>query len=368
MRLMIIYFVILFSTSSFSCKNVIDETTSKTVAKELNEKVDSIFKFKNKVYSIFEDRKSNFWIGTNENGVCKFDGKTYTYFTTKDGLASNSIASIQEDINGAIWFDGGGEISKFDGKEFTVFKKDNILKGDIKKHPMKLSNNDLWFRYENDFGIYRYDGKELSFIDFQKPKPNKINGRLGFGVTGLTNLVDGKVWFGTSYAGAFGFDGKNFEILNNQSLGLDVENDFLHIRSMLADSKGKIWIGNNGIGVILKDGNSIFNFSEKQGKLLPLNEFESKLYKKKGLQAIFAIEEDVEGNIWFGDRDSGAWKYDGKNLTNYNNIDSSLNEGNIIWDIFNDKKGNLWFILTNGTMYKFNGQSFDRFEGFDQKK
>lgn len=368
MRLKTIYFTILLSVNSLSCQHVPNETTSKTQVKYLNERVDSIFKFKNKVYTIFEDSKSNFWIGTKENGVCKFDGKTYTYFTTKDGLASNSIPSIQEDINGNIWFDGGGEISKFDGKEFTVFKKENILKGDIKNHPIKLSNNDLYFRYKNDFGIYRYDGIELSFIEFQKPKPNKVNGRLGFGVTGLTNLVDSKVWFGTSYAGAFGFDGKYFEVLNNQSLGLDSENSFLHIRSILADSKGKIWIGNNGIGVVLKDGNSIINFSEKHGKLLPLNEFDSNLNKNKGLKAVFAIEEDGEGNIWFGDRDSGAWKYDGRNLTNYSTIDNSLNEEDIIWDIFNDQKGNLWFILTNGTMYKFNGQSFGRFEGFDKKK
>ena len=41
------------------------------------------------------------------------------------------------------------------------------------------------------------------------------------------------------------------------------------------------------------------------------------------MEHVFAIEEDLEGNIWFGDRDSGAWKYDGKTLTNYK-IDTKL--------------------------------------------
>ena len=31
------------------------------------------------------------------------------------------------------------------------------------------------------------------------------------------------------------------------------DNERLHIRSVLADSKGRIWIGNNGIGVLLLD-------------------------------------------------------------------------------------------------------------------
>ncbi|MFD2200919.1 two-component regulator propeller domain-containing protein [Shivajiella indica] len=39
--------------------------------------------------------------------------------------------------------------------------------------------------------------------------------------------------------------------------------------------------------------------------------------RNTGLQAVFAMEEDSEGNIWFGDRDSGAWKYGGITLTNY---------------------------------------------------
>jgi hypothetical protein len=37
------------------------------------------------------------------------------------------------------------------------------------------------------------------------------------------------------------------------------------------------------------------------------------IYRQQGQwNTFFAIEEDKEGNIWFGDRDTGAWKYDGK--------------------------------------------------------
>ncbi|MFN0058052.1 MAG: two-component regulator propeller domain-containing protein [Planctomycetota bacterium] len=49
------------------------------------------------VRSILEDSKGNFWFGSWKEGVCRFDGKSLTYFTAKDGLSDNQIRSIQED-------------------------------------------------------------------------------------------------------------------------------------------------------------------------------------------------------------------------------------------------------------------------------
>ena len=68
------------------------------------------------------------------------------------------------------------------------------------------------------------------------------------------------IWFGT-YAGVFGYNGSDFTIINDETLGFDRAIAPLHIRSILEDSKGRLWIGNNGIGVLLKEGDSIINFS-----------------------------------------------------------------------------------------------------------
>jgi ligand-binding sensor domain-containing protein len=115
--------------------------------------------------------------------------------------------------------------------------------------------------------------------------------------------------------------------------------------------------------VLLKKGDSITHFSKEQGKLIPINEFETNAQsnqyaKNTGLQAVFAIAEDSEGNIWFGDRDSGAWKYDGKTLTNYN-IDTKL-KSQMIWSIYEDQNKNLLFGMAEGGIYKFNGKTFDK--------
>src|SRR5690606_28262230 len=165
---------------------------------------------------------------------------------------------------------------------------------------------------------------------------------------------DGKVWIAT-YAALFNYDGKTVTIFDHETLKVK-DNELLHIRSVLADSKGRIWIGNNGIGVILKKGDSITHFSKEQGKLIPMNEFDAntktqQFAKNTGLQSVFAIEEDSEGNIWFGDRDSGAWKYDGKTLTNYK-VDSKL-DSQVICSIYEDQNKNLLFGMAEGGVYKF---------------
>ena len=45
------------------------------------------------VRSILEDSKGNYWFGSWEEGVCRFDGKSLTYFTVNDGLSDNQIRS-----------------------------------------------------------------------------------------------------------------------------------------------------------------------------------------------------------------------------------------------------------------------------------
>ena len=76
------------------------------------------------------------------------------------------------------------------------------------------------------------------------------------------------------------------------------------------------------------------------------------------LEHIFAIEEDSDGNIWFGDRDTGAWKYDGKTITNYV-IDKKL-KSQMIWGIYEDQNKILLVAMANGGVYQFNGESFDK--------
>jgi len=108
----------------------------------------------------------------------------------------------------------------------------------------------------------------------------------------------------------------------------------------------------------LKDGNSTINFSEKHGVIHLLISRRGDYSPPGTLEHVFAIKEDNKGNIWFGDRDTGAWKFDGKTMTNYT-VDKKL-KTQMILDIYQDNNGNLLFAMETGGVYQFIGKSFNK--------
>lgn len=348
-------YLILILTLNFSCveKKSKEKETNKSKL-VVTSKLDTL-KFTSGIRAILQDNKGNYWFGSHNEGVSFYNGKSFEYFTTLEGLQDNQIRSIQEDKNGIIWIGTANGVSSYDGK--TI--KNHLVNGNQETEWTK-TDNDLWFNAGTQEGVYKYDGQKLSYLAFPNPKAITTGN-----TNALTSLSKGKnnmLWFGT-YASVFGFDGKKLITINDSTLELTEEYEKLHIRSILEDSQSRLWIGNNGIGVILKRGDSIIHFSKEQGKLIPIDEFiyntqNNQTTKNTGLQSVFVIEEDSEGNIWFGDRDSGAWKYDGKTLTNHK-IDTKLNS-QMIWSIYEDQNKNLLFGIAEGGVYKFNGKTFDK--------
>ena len=58
------------------------------------------------VYKVLEDSSGNMWIGTTHNGICRFDGETFTNFTADGTVDGKEIWCIHQDSAGHIWFSG----------------------------------------------------------------------------------------------------------------------------------------------------------------------------------------------------------------------------------------------------------------------
>lgn len=87
------------------------------------------------IESIFKDSRGILWIGTS-NGLSKVENGKIKNFYTEDGIAHNNTWDIQEDENNNIWIASyGGGITKFDGKNFTVF---NEAKGLVNNFVRKI--------------------------------------------------------------------------------------------------------------------------------------------------------------------------------------------------------------------------------------
>lgn len=358
-------YLILLLTLNFSCaeKKASDLGTNKSAI--VSTPTTDTLKFASGIRSIFQDSKGNYWLGSLQEGVAVYNGESFSYFSSNDGLPDNQIHSIQEDKEGVIWFNTQKGVSSYDGKRIKHYTKTDLqifqnifstqtnepLQGEWMK-----SDNDLWFEAGIQEGVYRFDGQKLNYLAFPPHKALNLYDNL-FAVTSISMGKKNMVWFGT-YAGVFGYNGSDFTIINDETLGFDRNIAPLHIRSIFEDSKGKLWIGNNGIGVLLKQGDSIINFSEKNNLIHPASGRKGDKSPPGTLEHVFTIAEDSKGNIWFGDRDTGIWKYDGQTMYNYTKKDGLTND--FALSIYEDHNGKLWFGMGDGNVYQFNGTRFEK--------
>jgi ligand-binding sensor domain-containing protein len=319
------------------------------------------------VRSILQDTEGRLWFGTWRNGVYRFENHELTLFTTHDGLADNQVRTVLEDQRGATWFETAKGNSRFDAGVIST----RSHRAYLTKDDWRIEPGDLWFKADGHFdfnereskpGVYRFDGTTFHYHAF--PIEMVTERRGDYSVTGIDQSKEDRVWIAT-YGVVIGFDGNSFTIIDDASLGHTDHTGYLHARCVFEDSKGRVWIGNNGIGVVMREGESTINFTQAHGvgrRFLPSGA--PQMAPRPGdapagqpsLHRVFSIGEDRDGNIWFGTIDQGAWRYDGVTLRQFTEADG-LNTKQVT-AIYTDRQGDLW-VGGNG-VFKFNGTAFER--------
>lgn len=301
------------------------------------------------VMYVFQARNNDFWFGSNDRGVYRYDGKALVNFTTKDGLVSNRIRGIQEDKAGNVYLTTYEGISRYDGKTFTT------LTAPAKADPKgwKLQPDDLWFVGPPDAGVvFRYDGRAMHRLEFPRTKlgdehfekmprskfPNAVYSP--YDVYCIVRDGRGHLWFGSTCVGVCRYDGQSFDWLTDSTL---VE---APVRSILEDKKGNFWFSYSGHRTL--DG---FQAVPDFDKL------------RKGAEGAvvegMSVVEDGDGKLWVAAPRAGAFKHDGKRKVHY-----PIKEGDTVVEVFavyKDNRGVLWLGTHNGGAYKYNGTTFEKF-------
>ena len=309
-----------------------------------NASLDTAAQISEYVVEIFEDTKGNLWFGTMSDGAVRYDGKSLTYFSMKDGLCDNTVASINEDHDGNIWFGTHAGASKFDGKTFTNFTETKGLHGAGCKILVDRKGN-IWAG--TNHGAFRFNGS--SFSTFKIPNPVIENPSYKWVVGKVWSLIEdkkGNIWFGRDGFGACKFDGKSFTHFTQKD-GLCSNN----VSDIVEDKQGNMWFGclssdfpkyvNEG-GLSRYDGKTFTQFSEQEG--LSKND-------------IYSVYADRKGDIWMGATGLGVYQYDGQSFKLYKGTDRmDLTWSVGIQSILEDRKGTLWFGFSGG-LFRFNGSS-----------
>ena len=93
----------------------------------------------NSVYSITIDAKGNKWFGT-KSGVSKFDGISWSSYTSSNGLANNIVSSIAIDAQGNKWFGTSGGVSFFNETEVKT-PIEEINTSNLSLYPVPVTDN-----------------------------------------------------------------------------------------------------------------------------------------------------------------------------------------------------------------------------------
>ncbi len=319
------------------------------------------------VGSILQDTEGRYWFGTWHSGVYRFDGRDLTLFSVHEGLVDNQVRTVLADLHGTVWFETAKGNNRFDAGVISTCSDRDYSS----QTSWQIGPGDLWFKADGDFdfneregmpGVYRFDGTTFRYQEF--PIEVIPERRGNYSVTGIDQSQDGRVWIAT-YSVVIGFDGKSFTIIDDTSLGHTEDTGYLHARCVFEDSKSRVWIGNNGIGVVMRDRETTINFTQAHGvgrRFLPSGS--PKVAPRPGdapagqpsLHRVFSIGEDRDGNIWFGTIDQGAWRYDGETLRQFTEADGLHTKQ--VTAIYTDHEGDLW--LGGNGVFKLNGTAFER--------
>jgi ligand-binding sensor domain-containing protein/signal transduction histidine kinase len=205
-----------------------------------------------------DDSRGHIWIGIGSEGAFELDGRSITNYKIEQGLAGDTVYGIAPDGMGNLWFATNGGASKFDGKNFTTFTKAQGLPSNHVFSVLKVRTGNLWFG--TDSGASVYDGKRFKTYTI-------ADGLTGNSVAGL--LEDSSrhiLWFGTD-RGLSGlkldspFHFEDFSINNGYPIYEVRANCFC------LDKNGILWFGTTD-NKIMK-----FDYSLAKNRLPPLTLF-----------------------------------------------------------------------------------------------
>lgn len=208
------------------------------------------------VSSIFQDKAGGMWFGTGGSGVYRYDGKVVTRLLSDAVIVNpkmlklNDVQQMLEDKTGAIWFASWTNegVCRYDGRTLTNVTSREGLRDGMVHSLLQDKAGGVWIG-TREHGLCRYDGKSFKHVT---------------GVEGLSNacvysmLEDkaGSLWFATEKNGVWRFDGDSFTNLTTKD-GLGNDSVFC----IVEDDAGRIWFGTRNVGLCRYDGKSFTEFS-----------------------------------------------------------------------------------------------------------
>ena len=273
----------------------------------------------NRILSLYEDRASTLWIGTETGEVMSLkDGRAST-FTTADGLPGGLVWCFLEDHAGTLWIGTTNGLVRWQPDGIKIYTQRDGLAG-----------NRVWSIYEDRPG-HMWIGTDLGLVEFSNGRG--ITHAPGYGVRVIHPDPEGSLWLGTVNGIACLINGRL--ITYPGTTGLSSQS----IRALAEDQAGNIWAGYFEAGIVIR---------LQAGASSPLPE---KIVL--GAHTIGAMCTDSEGNLWVGTRGGGLVRLKERKLTAYA-AEDGLDDH--IQATIDDGRDGVWVAASNGLSHISGGQ------------
>ncbi len=275
----------------------------------------------NSIRAIFKDSRGLIWIGTDA-GVCSYNGRKFTIYSTSDGLAGDNVWSITEDDKGYLWFGcHGGGVSRFDGVNFLTINSGNGLINDwVRVVFYSKRFHCLMVGTEKGVTVIKND----TVVKPVKPWPVKRESIV------ITSFLESQNFI---YVTGYGLPLVKYypgSAVFMQAQGNDGFNVNSSCASFATSSKDTIF-GYHRAGIVLKRGKEI-------------------LYDTLNFAQVFGIAEDNSKNIWIAawsyyiTQPGGLFRFDGKTSVDYSAF-LGINDQEV-WTVYFDQSQKILWVGT----------------------
>ncbi len=199
-------------------------------------------------YDITIDDSNHVWFATH-NGLYKYDGTTWTNYTTSNSpLADQYVTRVYADRNNNIWISTPyGAIQKFDGVNWQTINTSGFpggpLQGITEDYQGNIWMSEGWLGSGVTITIGHYDGSSWAFI----------NNPPGDWPTCLAVDHDNNLWAGFLGQGLGKYDGSHWTVYTPSNSGLPESN----ISDIAIDDYNNIWIATQASGLAIFNENGI---------------------------------------------------------------------------------------------------------------
>ncbi len=308
------------------------------------------------ITALYEDSQGLIWVGTFGAGIDCFDKKTEKFTRYKNipgngnSLCNNVVYSFAEDKNNLLWIgtDEGISIFNRENQSFIHYRH-------LDDDPNSLSYNAInqiyidrsqrvWVCTDGG-GLDLFDDKTQNFIHYQ-PQPGNRNTISGNSIWQITeDPVNQDIFWIATFSGLEKFDFKNsqFTHFNEKTTPVSIPDN--RLRTIFADTKGRIWMGTQDKGLCY--------FDTKTKKTI---HFINNPNDKRSLSnnQILCMMQDKSQLLWIGTRGGGADIVLESSFDHYYAINNDNNSlvSNVVWSVF--ENGNELWIGTNNGLTRLN--------------